>query len=825
MPTPAALPAVGLIAGALAGALIPMPPGIAAALVGVAWIAAAVAYARGHGGMLAVVAAAGFFFAGADTAADAHAMLLHSPLRSRFVSSSLPDPVVVGGRLVNDGSRTDYGAALDLLVERVVIDGEMLPALGRVRLSVSGALVDGPIARWRAGREVRMPVSLRRPQPYMNPGSTEQELALARRGVELVGSVKSGALVEVVRPGNPVQEAAAAVRAWIRRALVRQMPWSPRTRGIATAILIGDRAGLGANLEERLRRAGTYHVIAISGGNIAILAASLIMLARGGGASPRTAATAVIAVVAAYGSIVIGGPSVARATVAAIIYFVAELVDRRAVALNLLLATAVIAIVQDPLSVLDAGFALTFGATLGILVAARRCGFGIHRVLEWAGAPTSTRRRLEPAVALLAATVAAEVMLFPVGAWTFSQVTFAGLVLNFLAIPLMSVVQIGALIAVLLSPLPWVGWPAAAVTHLAALGLVDSTRLLDWMPWLAWRVPPPPLPAIILYYVALTAILIGKRVRVRTSGGLGLVAAGLVMLNGPMSLAVARALPRFGPSTRFDVEPVTTSLRITFLDVAQGDATLVQFPGGRTLLVDAGGVPGSFDIGSRVVGPALWALGVSRLDFLLLTHAHPDHAGGAPIVIRDFAPHEVWEGIAVPPNAALQLIRRTAGEAGARWRQRLAGDFASIGGVTLRVLHPVPADWERQDVRNDDSVVLELRWRDVSVILPGDIGRDIEARIIDRLPPAPLRILKAAHHGSRTSSSPRFLHALRPDAVVFSAGRGNFYGHPAPDVLRRYQAAGAEVFRTDRDGAIVLETDGRSISFETMTGRKLQMRK
>jgi len=236
--------------------------------------------------------------------------------------------------------------------------------------------------------------------------------------------------------------------------------------------------------------------------------------------------------------------------------------------------------------------------------------------------------------------------------------------------------------------------------------------------------------------------------------------------------------------------------------------------------VDAGGVASSFDIGERVVSPALWALGVRRLDWLAFTHADLDHAGGAIGVADIMRPREVWEGIPVFPDERREALREAAGAWGVAWRRLQAGDRLELGDVTLSVLHPAPADWERQRVRNDDSLVLRLAYGDVEVLLTGDIGRAVEAQLDGAAGGRRLRVLKVAHHGSRTSTSPDFVARVRPHVALISAGRGNLFGHPAREVLAQLAGVGATAYRTDRDGAIRLETDGRVVRIETMDGTR-----
>jgi competence protein ComEC len=263
-------------------------------------------------------------------------------------------------------------------------------------------------------------------------------------------------------------------------------------------------------------------------------------------------------------------------------------------------------------------------------------------------------------------------------------------------------------------------------------------------------------------------------------------------------------------------------LEVTFIDVGQGDATLVRYPGGQAWLVDAGGAGGgSFDVGRRIVEPVIWARGVRRLSRLVLTHGDADHAGGALSVVRDLSPPEVWEGVSVPPDALVGAVRSAAAGAGALWRTVQRGDVVAVGGIQATIWHPLPAEWERQRVRNDDSVVMDLRLGDVSIVLPGDIEASGEAALAVVLPPAPIRIMLAPHHGSATSSTWPLIRAARPSLVVMSVGRGNRYGHPHWAVLERYRQAGVPVWRTDRDGAITVRTDGRTVRVTSFTGRGL----
>jgi competence protein ComEC len=689
----------------------------------------------------------------------------------------------------------------ELRVRVSVTDVRGLPPgmTGEMSVGVGGEQAFSAWRAWRAGRRVRFPAAVRRPAVYRDDGVGDDRLALSRHGLVLVGSVKSVSLVEVVEHGSGLEEAAALVRVAVRRAIAAHVAIrDPLAGSIATAILIGDRTGLDQDVIDRLQAAGTYHVIAISGGNIAIFASTILLvawLAR----VPRVAANmGAIAGVWLYSGLAGGGSSVVRASAMATVYLALHARDLRAPPLCVLAAAAGGMLVIWPLSAVDAGFVLTVGATGAIVALADRA----LRLWRW---PPVVR----PAVAVVVASLATEAVLLPVSAILFGRVTVAGPLVNLAAVPAMAVVQQAGMAVVAFHR--W--WPAMAdvagrVAAAAAWALVRSADLMDWASGLAARVPTPSWIAVGLYAVgggvALGApawhILPGPwRWHARLGGAFAaLVAAGWIVVHPWTWLAPWRADGR---------------LYVTGIDVGQGDATLVRLPDASALLVDTGGLGGqsAFDIGARVVAPAIWTRRVGRLDGLLLTHGDPDHIGGAPTIIDVFRPSVIWEGIVVPSHAPMAALREEARLRGLAWQTVVDGAEWSRGGVRLRVWSPAAPDWERQKVRNDDSVVLELRYGDVSIVLPGDIGRDVERDLARRMPPSRLRVLKLAHHGSATSSSAEFLDALRPTVALVSCGRDNRFGHPARDVMARLATRHVPVLRTDAGGEIDVETDGRTL--------------
>ena len=186
----------------------------------------------------------------------------------------------------------------------------------------------------------------------------------------------------------------------------------------------------------------------------------------------------------------------------------------------------------------------------------------------------------------------------------------------------------------------------------------------------------------------------------------------------------------------------------------------------------------------------------------------------------DFAPGDLWLGVPVAGHAPSETLVARAARHHIPIDYRREGQTTMLGAASVRVLNPPRPDWERRRVRNDDSVVLEVTCGDVALLLTGDIGADVERAIVPQLTPARMRVLKVAHHGSRTSSSSELLAAWRPQIAIISAGRGNRFGHPAPDVVDRLAAIGARIYRTDRDGEVTIDSDGRSVIVKTFVGER-----
>jgi competence protein ComEC len=787
------------------------------AFVGAIWQPpAALAVVGLVGGLVLAVVAAGAREAWALVVAAALAAVGGPLLRGQAWSRARTDAVrwveqhlgseealTVDARLRAD-ARVDQErvrAPIDILS----IDGRPFVPPLPATISVAGELSVPRVGQWTKGRSIQAVAALGRPPVYRNFGVEERWPHLSRAAVSL--SVKSAALVEVTARAPPWSEAFARARALVRqRVESRIRPLGDTTAAVALAILLGERASLDPRLVERLQQAGIYHVMALSGGNVALVLWAIVWLRHVRRTAHRTWAVGAGLLLMAYGGLVSAEPSVARAIAVAALYVCAAALDVRATPGHLLAVVAIGVVTWDPGALFDVGAWLTFAATAGLIGLA-------EPVATWVVSPLAVRLEIlgvrvpRAVLAMLTASVCAELSLWPIALFAFGQVTLLGVVLNFAAVPLMAIVQVAATLAVVVhqaaAPI------AAAVVHWAVQGVLFTARAVDAWPVMVFAGRPPSPVAMAAYFTAL--LLWATRGRPAVPNHL------LVVPNYLLAAVVASAAWLVAPSWSGAHERLLT---MTVLDVGQGDATLVRFPSGHALLVDGGGVAGGgFDVGERVVRPALAALGIQRLTHVAVTHGDPDHIGGLRSVVGRLRPTEVWEGVPVPDHEPSAALATEARRVGAAWRRLQAGDNVAFGDAHVTVLHPPLPDWERVRVRNDDSLVLVIRYGEVTMVLPGDIGHAVESVLSARRIEGAIRIVKVPHHGSRTSSSEPWLKWVRPSVAIVSAGPSNRFGHPAADVLERYRAAGALILRTDEDGAVQMRTDGIRVELETVSGR------
>ncbi|HWE00389.1 MAG TPA: ComEC/Rec2 family competence protein, partial [Bryobacteraceae bacterium] len=384
----------------------------------------------------------------------------------------------------------------------------------------------------------------------------------------------------------------------------------------------------------------------------------------------------------------------------------------------------------------------------------------------------------------------------------FHRLSITGLSANIIVIPLLSLVIPLGFASIL------TGWHALA--WLTALCLKWSEAVAGWHAGIepSWRLAALPLWLSIAFAFSLVLLTIAIR-RKR-------------LLITP---ALACSLLLFGILCWQPWRPnlVPHDLEVTAIDVGQGDSLLVVFPDSETMLVDAGGFPGmermrrkpQIDIGEDVVSPYLWSRRIRHLDYAVLTHGHSDHMAGLGAVLDNFHPRALWIG-AEPETAEWETVHAHAVADRVKIIQlHRTSTPLSLGGTEIRVLAPSSDYVPGETAQNNDSLVLEITYKDRSVLLAGDAERLSEDDMVNNAQLRPVTLLKVGHHGSRTSSTEEFLEQIRPRFAMISDGYQNQFHHPHPDVLQRLLEHHVAVFRTDQRGLITFRTDGEAVELQT----------
>ncbi len=570
-----------------------------------------------------------------------------------------------------------------------------------------------------------------------------------------------------------------------RGAAARRLDALYGARGpLASSMLLAQRDGLDRDVRDRFARAGLAHLLAISGLHVGLVAGLLLLAGRlvrlGAGVSSLLAGAGTVCYV-----LFLGAPAAAsRAALQVVLLLLAAAVQRPARSEAVVAAAALVLLALHPASLTEPGFQLSFAGVAGLLALRRPLLARMRSVAAWKPGGVAAGRWLADGVATgLAATLATA----PIVAWHFGRVAPVGVVANLAAIPL-----VAALVPTLaLSLLCAAVWTPAGAYLAGAGGLLLAA--LERVAGIAAALPGASVSVLPITAATWTAASFLAYVGTRRMGSVrpairAAAAAGL------LGAVVALAPVRVGDDR----------LELHVIDVGQGDAIALRSPAGRWLLVDAGLAGAGYDAGERRVVPYLGARGVGRLEGLVLTHPHADHIGGAVAVIRTLRPGWVGDPGVEAGHAGYLEVLEAAVQRDASWIGLVHGAEIDLDGVTVEFLHPWSVGDPVEDP-NDASVVLRIVYGEFSALLTGDAPAFVEEALVRRVGAGlEAEVLKAGHHGSSTSTSTALLQATGARVALISAGRGNRYGHPHRAVVDRLERAGVRVFRTDRDGSIVI---------------------
>ena len=758
----------------------------------------------------------------------------HRPGAPPVIETAPDETVVLGGCVVEptvfyqdrDQFTLELARGADARVSLTLRDGETPSELGY-------------------GQRVELEARIHKIRGFHNPGSFDFAIWSARRNLYWNAIMHAGTRPRVLpgRCGTMFYSLVYRLRAMVLERIERLYRGNEQDRGMMQGILIGDYTKIQKMWTDDFRRTGTYHTLVISGLHVTVLAAVFLFLLRLCflPTLPALLVTSLTTWLYAFAS-GFGAPAV-RAASGLTLFLIARYFHRRGRVLNLLAAIALVWLIADPGEMFEASFELTFLAVAAIAILAtplldrtstpfargmrgiNDTGRDLHMpplvaqfrvelrlIAEMLACYTRVAQRyIQLALAgfmrlacfawemAVISTVVQVGVALPM-AICFHRISFSGFSANILLVPLLAAVVPIGFVAV------FTGWhfPAAITAWLLAAARAAAAWHARWEP--NWRVPDPPIwldVAFVLGLLALSAAIRRGRLWLWPSAGIvGLLFALVVIHPFPPELASGQ-------------------LELSAIDVGQGDSLFVAFPDGHTMLVDGGGFPpmgrkhqSRIDTGEDVISPWLWSRSIRRLDVIVSTHGHEDHVQGLHAIIDNFHPRELWTG-ATPSSPVEDALLDHARRAGLRIRAMHEGDGFQFGETFGTVLAPVKGYTPGDAPGNNDSLVLRLQFRRRSFLLAGDMESPIEQRLVEEGVLLRTDVLKAGHHGSRTSSTDPFLDALRPDFALISDGVDNLFHHPHRQVLDRFAMHHTEVFRTDEKGLISVFTDGQHVFVRT----------
>lgn len=729
------------------------------------------------------------------------------------------------------------------------------PVRGGLRLTIY-ASNGQTLPRFHCGDRLAFNLRFHPPERYLDPGAWNYPAYLAQHGIAVLGSANAEEIHLLAESDRPSLAClATAAQTWAAARLdqiamasdsLAWLPgwlrWTPQDGGILSAMLFGDRTRLRHDLRTTFERTGSFHLLVVSGLHITIIVGLIFWFARKLRFSPFAATVLSIALALPYAFLTGFAPPVQRALWLSAVYLVCRILYRERAALNAVGIAALGVLIYKPSALFDASFQMTFLVVLAIAgvaapiieftfapylrgvrlprqisldpflppriaqmrVSLRMLVSGVRPFVgaNWAWRLTFgvVRWALRFAEALMVALIVELAMVLPMAVY-FHRITLAALPANLLGLPLLGLLLPLALLTFLLGCIhPALAIPSGAITAFMLHAISRLIHLFGNLSASGLRTPDPPTWSLFSFAIAwIAALWMVRRNKAWRWAGFAIIAVGSLLVLWPVSPSLHKGV-----------------LEVTTIDVGQGDSLLVVTPDGHTLLVDAGGPIGGqresdsqFDVGEDVVSPYLWSRHIRHLDAVALTHAHSDHMGGMPAVLRNFRPKCFWVG-KNPMIPEYRSLLALAAQENIPVRKMVAGDRFAFGSSNVRILAPKANYMPATYASNDDSLVMRIRFDRTAALLEGDAEAPVEEQMVETEPLA-AGLLKVGHHGSSTSTTPAFLAAVHPQYAVISDGRRNPFGHPRMSVLDELAAAHVRVYRTDTLGLSSFLLNGTSI--------------
>lgn len=616
-----------------------------------------------------------------------------------------------------------------------------------------------------------------------NPGNFDQRLYYAKQ--DIYGIVWCDKVLEISGEKNHLMESLYQFKMKWKENIYEVM--DEEQGSILAAMLLGEKGDMEPEMKELYQKNGIGHILAISGLHISFIGLGIYKIIRRTGLGYISAGVLAILVLSLYTLIIGFSVSVIRAYVMLLFRIGADMSGHVYDMITALMVAAGVTVGMQPLYLMDAGFLLSYGAILGILF--------VLPILE------DIFRCRKKFLSGVLASVGINVMLFPIMLWFYYEIPTYSLLLNFIIIPLTSVLlgmgMTGSLMGLII-------WPAGNLCLYICKFILYVFEVLNRvgskLP--CWRivVGQPKMWQMILYYIILMiGIIVIRKRRNRTQRR---VMFSILCA----SLSFATFLMAYRPAG---------NLTVTMLDVGQGDAIFLRGPKGNTYLID-GGSSDVEGLGKYRMEPFLKSQGVGTLDYVFVTHGDTDHCSGIEEMLKRQDVGVEIRRLVLPANwkedDALIELAQIAKESGVPVVMIEAGKCIAEGKLQLECIQPATSDLHLSG--NAGSLVLSAEFGEFSMLFTGDVEAEGENVLVRRLAGQRFTVLKVAHHGSKNSTTEAFLQNVKPEVAIISAGEGNSYGHPHKETIRRLQNTGCQILETVKNGAITLQTDGNTLTID-----------
>jgi len=652
------------------------------------------------------------------------------------------------------------------------------------------------------GDRILFPARLRVFNNFNNPGRYDYALAMEIKGLSCAASVAEGRRIVPMGKGDlgyPF-ELLEGVRRPIRAFFQENL--SLRNQALFQALILGEQQSVRPDLRKSFTVTGLGHVLVVSGLHVALVAwVSFMLIQKGLSRSyelalrtnlRKIAALLTCIPVIAYACLAGFQVPSQRSMLMVLVFLFSMILGKEKDVWSTLSIAALVVLAVDPHSLFTISFQLSFLAVAGILWLAPII-FSVISFKDHDLRKGALYRFYVYFCGLAAVTISAILFLLPVTSYYFHRVSLSGLPANMTALPLMGIgiLPLGLFAA---ACLPFSQALAGSVLSAASWCLDRMMDYIDYwcsFSWAEFQIFRPTFLEILFFYALLFCLFSMKRLRwTRVC-----LAAVLLFWAGDVAYWIRQ-------------NHFNGSLRVTYLDVGQGNAALIQFPGSKKMLIDGGGFPGGeFDTGEMVVAPFLLRSKIRKVDTLLLTHPEADHMNGLLYIAEHFGPDEFWYNGTQGESSTFRELLSVLAAKGVR--KKTPADLKQereISGALVEILHPEEGLLFRKS--NDNSLVMKISYGGTAFLFPGDIEDRAEQLLLSRSGSRlKSEILLAPHHGSKSSTSRAFLQAVSPEVCIISSGKGNPFGFPSQEVLKRLSDARCNILKTEEHGAIKVHAD------------------